>query len=65
MLSSLWRRVVLDYPTDEELALIVAGSFPKLTLLVSRLIGTVLYVALSSISDAVCSICAFEGPHVV
>lgn len=40
MLGNLWRKVVVDEPSDEELADIMRVRFPSLTLLVPKMIGT-------------------------
>lgn len=40
MLANLWRKVIIDAPSDEELAVIIEARFPVLSTLISKLIGT-------------------------
>ncbi|CAM6097712.1 unnamed protein product [Calypogeia fissa] len=40
MLANLWRKVIVDAPSDEELAVIIEARFPMLSTLVPKLIGT-------------------------
>ncbi|KAL3690583.1 hypothetical protein R1sor_016892 [Riccia sorocarpa] len=40
ILTNLWRKVVIDAPCDEELAVIVKVRFPTISALVPKLIGT-------------------------
>ncbi|BBM98800.1 midasin [Marchantia polymorpha subsp. ruderalis] len=40
MLTNLWRKVVIDSPSDDELAVIIEARFPMISVLIPKLIGT-------------------------